>query len=193
MPNSSTAEHSVTEAVRPQTGGVDVETRVESTSKNEEEAPEVDTEVGTNLETDIPMPQVPTSRIHNNHPTENIIGDPSAGIQTRHITIAENNGMYAEILDTGIMETCLYSCFISQVEPKDYKVALKDNSWVEAMQDELSQFTRLQVWELVDPPERAKVIGTKWVFKCKYDDRGVVVRNKARLVVLGFLQQEGLD
>jgi len=49
------------------------------------------------------------------------------------------------------------------------------------------------VWHLVDLPESAKMIGTKWVFKCKRDNRGVIVRNKARLVVQGFRQEEGID
>ncbi|KAI3744740.1 hypothetical protein L1987_57831 [Smallanthus sonchifolius] len=61
------------------------------------------------------------------------------------------------------------------------------------MQDELSQFQKLHVWDLVDLPKGFQPIGTRWVFKCKTDDRHVVVKNKARLVVQGFYQQEGLD
>ena len=61
------------------------------------------------------------------------------------------------------------------------------------MQEELLQFEKLGVWHLVDLPESAKTIGTKWVFKCKRGDRGVIVRNKARLVVQGFRQEEGND
>ena len=101
--------------------------------------------------------------------------------------------MYATIKDTGILHTCLYNCFISQVEPKNVQMALKENSWVEAMQEELAQFQKLQVWTLVDLPVGEYAIGTRWIFKCKRDDRGVVTRNKARLVVQGFNQQEGID
>ena len=54
------------------------------------------------------------------------------------------------------------------------------------MQEELAQFKKLKVWELVDLPFGEIAIGTKWVFKCKKDDRGIVTRNKARLVVKGF-------
>ncbi|KAJ0617967.1 putative RNA-directed DNA polymerase [Helianthus annuus] len=61
------------------------------------------------------------------------------------------------------------------------------------MQEELLQFKKLGVWRLVDLPEDQKLIKTKWVFKCKRDDRGVIVRNKARLVVQGFSQLEGID
>ncbi|KAI3682931.1 hypothetical protein L1987_83321 [Smallanthus sonchifolius] len=97
------------------------------------------------------------------------------------------------IVDTGILETCLHACFISQTEPKNVVEALDDDCWIEAMQEELAQFDKLHVWDLVDLPKGSRSIGTKWVFRCKRDDRGVVVRNKARLVVQGFNQQEGVD
>ena len=60
------------------------------------------------------------------------------------------------------------------------------------MQEELSQFEKLGVWKLVDLPEGQRKINTKWVFKCKRDDRGVVVRNKARLVVRALVNRRGL-
>ncbi|GJZ21713.1 putative ribonuclease H-like domain-containing protein [Tanacetum coccineum] len=75
-------------------------------------------------------------------------------------------------------------------EPKKISEALKDDSWVEAMQEELLQFRLQQVWILVDLPHGAKVIGTKWVYRNKRDERGVVVRNKARLVAQGHRQEE---
>nr|GEX21328.1 putative ribonuclease H-like domain-containing protein [Tanacetum cinerariifolium] len=59
--------------------------------------------------------------------------------------------------------------------------ALDDESWVEAMQEELLQFKLMNVWTLVDLPHRKRAIGTKWVFRNKRDQRGIVVRNKARL------------
>ncbi|XP_076918925.1 uncharacterized protein LOC143579529 [Bidens hawaiensis] len=79
------------------------------------------------------------------------------------------------------------------VEPKTYKETLTEESWVNAMQGELLQFEKLGVWKLVDLPEDKKQINTKWVFNCKTDENGIVVRNKARLVVLGFNQREGID
>ncbi|GJR57070.1 putative ribonuclease H-like domain-containing protein [Tanacetum coccineum] len=72
-------------------------------------------------------------------------------------------------------------------------LSLEDGSWVEAMQEELLQFKLQQVWVLVDLPNGAKVIGTKWVYRNKKDERGVVVRNKARLVAQGHRQEEGID
>ena len=61
------------------------------------------------------------------------------------------------------------------------------------MHEELNYFTRNEVWTLEERPQGARVIGTKWVFRNKQDDQGVVVRNKARLVAKGFSQVEGLD
>jgi len=71
---------------------------------------------------------------------------------------------------------------------------MKDSSWIEAMQDELNQFKRNNVWELVPPPVGKKEpIGTKWVFRNKLDEAGNVIRNKARLVAKGYAQEEGID
>nr|GEW70293.1 ribonuclease H-like domain-containing protein [Tanacetum cinerariifolium] len=81
------------------------------------------------------------------------------------------------------------------VESKPKKVfdALQDPSWVEAMQEELFQFKIQNVWTLVDCPKGVRPIGTKWVLKNKKDERGIVIRNKARLVAQGHTQEEGID
>ena len=70
---------------------------------------------------------------------------------------------------------------------------LYDPDWVNAMYEELENFERNQVWVLVPPPPECHPIGTKWVFKNKQSEDGVVVRNKARLVAQGFCQKEGID
>jgi hypothetical protein len=64
---------------------------------------------------------------------------------------------------------------------------------VNVMHEELNNFTRNQVWTLEKPPQGTRIIGTKWVFRNKQDDQGVIVRNNARLVAKGFSQVEGLD
>ena len=71
--------------------------------------------------------------------------------------------------------------------------ALADSDWVGAMQEEMQQFHNQKVWELVHLPDGKYVIGTKWILKCKRDARGIVVRNKARLVAQGHRQEEGID
>jgi len=71
--------------------------------------------------------------------------------------------------------------------------ALCDSHWVVAMQDELNQFTRNDVWSLVPKTDAMNVIGTKWVFRNKMDENGNIVRNKARLVAKGYNQEESID
>nr|GFC79456.1 copia protein [Tanacetum cinerariifolium] len=80
-----------------------------------------------------------------------------------------------------------------QEEPKRVHQALKDLSWIEAMQEKLLQFKMQKVWVLVDLPHGKRAIGTKWVYGNKMDERGIVIRNKARLVVQGHTQEEGID
>ena len=72
------------------------------------------------------------------------------------------------------------------MEPKNFKEAEHDDFWTLAMQEELNQFERNNVWDLVPRPSSQSVIGTKWVFRNKRDENGVIVRNKARLVAQGF-------
>ncbi|GJV58684.1 retrovirus-related pol polyprotein from transposon TNT 1-94 [Tanacetum coccineum] len=79
------------------------------------------------------------------------------------------------------------------IEPKNINEALKDKSWVIAMQEELNQFVSNDVWELVPNPMDMTIIGTKWAFRNKLNENGVVSRNKARLVAQGYNQQEGID
>ncbi|CAJ2652909.1 unnamed protein product [Trifolium pratense] len=82
---------------------------------------------------------------------------------------------------------------ISMMEPSKIDEALKDDAWIVAMQEELNQFQRNDVWTLVPKPSHKNIIGTKWVFRNKLNEQGEVVRNKARLVAQGYSQQEGID
>ncbi|GJS76501.1 putative ribonuclease H-like domain-containing protein [Tanacetum coccineum] len=70
---------------------------------------------------------------------------------------------------------------------------MTDSAWIEAMQDELHQFDRLKVWELVDKPFGKMIIKLKWLWKNKKDEDQTVIRNKARLVAKGYAQEEGID
>ncbi|KAI3683649.1 hypothetical protein L1987_84161 [Smallanthus sonchifolius] len=70
---------------------------------------------------------------------------------------------------------------------------MKHNSWIEAMQEELLQFKRQDIWKLVDFSTGQTAIGTRWVFMNKQDERGIVVKNKAKLVAQGYTQVEGID
>ncbi|GJY14536.1 retrovirus-related pol polyprotein from transposon TNT 1-94 [Tanacetum coccineum] len=88
---------------------------------------------------------------------------------------------------------CMFTLTVSIVEPKNIKEAMADSAWIEAMQDELHQFDRLNVWELVDKPFGKMVIKLKWLWKNKKDEDQSVIRNKARLVAKGYAQEEGID
>jgi hypothetical protein len=81
---------------------------------------------------------------------------------------------------------------VSSIEPYRIDDALRDLDWEVAMQEELNNFTRNEVWHLVPCPNQ-NVVGTKWVFRNKQDEHGVVTRNKARLVAKGYSQVEDLD
>jgi hypothetical protein len=87
---------------------------------------------------------------------------------------------------------CEFYTFVSSLKPLKVEEALGDPDWIIVMQEELNNFSRNEVWSLVQRPKQ-NVIGTKWVFRNKQDEHGVVTRNKARLVAQGYTQVEGLD
>ena len=78
---------------------------------------------------------------------------------------------------------------VSQTEPKNTESALNDESWVNAMYEELHQFERNQVWHLVLRPLNGLVIRTKWVYRNNINEKGQIVRNNARLVAKGYNQE----
>ncbi|GJZ09305.1 putative ribonuclease H-like domain-containing protein [Tanacetum coccineum] len=141
---------------------------------------------------------IPTTRIHKDHPKDQIIREVHSAVQTRRMIKQSEAGLITFInkqrrTNHKDFQNCLFACFLSQMEPKKVSQALDDESWVEAMQEELLQFKLLNVWTLVDLPHGKKAIGTKWVFRNKKDQRGIMVRNKARLVAQGYRQEEGVD
>ncbi|GJV80672.1 retrovirus-related pol polyprotein from transposon TNT 1-94 [Tanacetum coccineum] len=134
-----------------------------------------------NLENDIVDETLEIDEIVNikesrNHPLENVIGN-----------------LNQRTLRSQAQNQSNFFCFISTIEPKNVNEALGDESWIVAMQEELNQFVANDVWELVPQPRNMTIIGTKWVFRNKLDENGIVSRNKARLVAQGYNQQEGID
>ncbi|GJW85414.1 putative ribonuclease H-like domain-containing protein [Tanacetum coccineum] len=127
----------------------------------------------TNLETFVDDSPISKSRIHSIHPTSQILGDPKLAVQTR--SKVEKGLAHALVSyiqkqkrnNHKDFQHCLFACFLSQIEPMNISEALEEESWVDAMQEELLQN--------------------------KKDERGVVVRNKARLVAQGYRQEEGID
>ncbi|GJY34716.1 retrovirus-related pol polyprotein from transposon TNT 1-94 [Tanacetum coccineum] len=134
-----------------------------------------------NLENDVEDETLEIDEIVNikesrNHPLENVIGN-----------------LNQRTLRSQAQNQSNFYCFISTIEPKNVNEALGDESWIVAMQEELNQFIANDVWELVPQPKNMTIIGTKWVFRNKLDENGIVSRNKARLVAQGYNQQEGID
>ncbi|GJW85073.1 putative ribonuclease H-like domain-containing protein [Tanacetum coccineum] len=144
-----------------------------------------------------PISPIPTTRIHKDHPIEQIIRDLNSAPQTRRMTKSvTEHAMFSSVqqrTNHKDFQNCLFACFLSQEEPKKVIQALKDPSWIEAMQEELLQFKLQQVWTLMDLPNGKRAIGTKWVYRNKKDERGIVIKNKARLVAQGYTQEEGID
>ncbi|GJX03328.1 putative ribonuclease H-like domain-containing protein [Tanacetum coccineum] len=150
-----------------------------------------------NLDTTIHVNPILTTRIHKDHPFDQVIGDLQSATQTRKMSKnLKEHGFVSTIqqrTNHKDLQNCLFACFLSHEEPKKVIHALKDPSWIEAIQEELLQFKLQEVWTLVDLPNEKRAIGTKWVFRNKKDKRGIVIRNKARLVAQGYTQEEGID
>ncbi|GJT53569.1 putative ribonuclease H-like domain-containing protein, partial [Tanacetum coccineum] len=135
---------------------------------SDEDEPEVD--LG-NILNSYTVPTTPNTRIHKDHPIKNMIGDVKSSVQTRRMTKPTSkpgflSAVYKE-KSHDTLNTCLYAYFLSQIEPTSIAKALSDSSW--------------------------RAIGTKWVFRNKKDERGIVIRSKARLVSQGHRQEEGID
>ncbi|GKC75288.1 retrovirus-related pol polyprotein from transposon TNT 1-94, partial [Tanacetum coccineum] len=88
---------------------------------------------------------------------------------------------------------CFYNSVLSKVKPKNFKSVVTKDRWFQAMQDEIHEFDRLDIWELVPPPDCAMTISLKSIYKVKLDEYGDVLKNKARLVAKGYHQEEGLN
>ncbi|GKD06963.1 putative ribonuclease H-like domain-containing protein, partial [Tanacetum coccineum] len=114
---------------------------------------------------------IPITRVHSIHPKAQIIDDPKSAVQTMGMT-KKNSGEHAMIsyiqkqrrTNHKDFQNCIFACFLSQHEPTKISQALDDET-----------------------------IGSKWVYRNKKDERGIVVRNKARLVAQGYKQEEDID
>nr|GFB34645.1 hypothetical protein [Tanacetum cinerariifolium] len=114
------------------------------------------------------------------HPMEQLIGEPSRPVLTRN-QLRSDGDMY------------MYALTMSTMEPKNVKEAMSDLAWIKSMQEELLQFKRLDVWVLVPASDNISPLTLKWLFKNKHDKEQTVIRNKSRLVVRGYRQEEGID
>nr|GEZ81787.1 putative ribonuclease H-like domain-containing protein [Tanacetum cinerariifolium]GFA32838.1 putative ribonuclease H-like domain-containing protein [Tanacetum cinerariifolium] len=112
-----------------------------------------------NLETSITVSHIPTTRVHKDHLVTQIIGDLSLATQTKSMTRVAKDQCGLSQINNDDFHTCMFACFLSQEEPKKVHQALKDPSWIEAMQEELLQFKMKKVWVLVGLPNGKRAIG----------------------------------
>ena len=108
---------------------------------------------------------------------DNVIGNIEKGVSTRN----------------SLKNLCETMAFVSQEEPKNIDEPLRDRNWILAMQKEHNQFALNEVWSFVPRIPEMNIIGTKWIFRNKLDEHGVIAINKARLVAKGYNQKEGID
>ncbi|GJR26046.1 retrovirus-related pol polyprotein from transposon TNT 1-94 [Tanacetum coccineum] len=128
----------------------------------------------------INQPPKHINKWNKDHPIDNVIGDPSRPVFTQN-----------QLQDEALFY--YFDAFLSSVEPMSYKEALTESSWIEVMQEELNEFERLEVWELVPHPDRVMIITLKWIYKVKLDELRGVLKNKACLIARGYRQEEGID
>nr|GFB66806.1 retrovirus-related Pol polyprotein from transposon TNT 1-94 [Tanacetum cinerariifolium] len=118
-------------------------------------------------------------------------GSPSLTTVDQRCTFTEPVSTRLQLHEQALF--CYYDAFLTSVEPKMYKEALTRSCWIEAMQEELNEFERLEVWELVPRPDHVMMISLKWIYKVKLDELGGILKNKARLVARGYRQEEGIN
>nr|GEV56911.1 putative ribonuclease H-like domain-containing protein [Tanacetum cinerariifolium] len=114
-------------------------------------------------------------------PALNVVVDPVA---TKRVNIIHPQSQIIGALQSPVQ---------TQSTVQKSKFGESDPDWVAAMQKEMQQFYHQKVWKLVPLPDGKIAIGTKWILKNKRDARGIVVRNKAKLVAQGHRQEEGID
>jgi hypothetical protein len=123
-------------------------------------------------------PKTPRRRVQKNHPSNQIIRNKDAGVETRK-RIRSPEQTHLELT--------------SMIEPTYFEEASKDEFWNKSMDEELDQIEKNDTWELVPRPKDKNVIDTKWVYMNKLNKYGQVARNKDRLVCKGYAQVEGID
>ncbi|GJZ61568.1 retrovirus-related pol polyprotein from transposon TNT 1-94 [Tanacetum coccineum] len=141
-------------------------------------------------------PIIPNDVEENNHDIEvtHMGNDPYFGVPIPKVPSDQSSS--SDSIHTILHEQamfCYYDAFLTAVEPKTYKDALTQSCWIKAMQEELNEFERLKVWELVPRPDKVMVITLKWIYKVKLDELGGILKNKSWLVARGYRQEEGID
>jgi hypothetical protein len=153
------------------------EAKEEEVAEGEDEEEKLEAEEKEQQDIQVP-PKTPRKIIQKNHPSDQIIGNKDAGVETRRRIHSPEQ---------------LHLALLSSIEPSNFEEANKDELWIKSMDEELDQIEKNDTWELVPRPRYKNVIDTKWVFINKLNEDGHVTRNKARLVCKGYTQVEGIE
>jgi hypothetical protein len=116
-------------------------------------------------------PKTPSRRVQKNHPSDHIIGNKDAGVETRRRICSLEQRHLA---------------LTSTIEPTYFEEDNNDEFWNKSMDEELDQIEKNDTWELVPRPKDKNVIDTKWVYRNKLNEDGQVTRKKDRLVCKGY-------
>ncbi|GJX84746.1 uncharacterized mitochondrial protein-like protein [Tanacetum coccineum] len=141
-------------------------------------------------------PLIPNDLEEDNHDIEvaHMGNDPYFGIPIPEVPSDQSSSL--DSIHTILHEQalfCYYDAFLTAVEPKTYKDALNQSCLIEAMQEELNEFERLKVWELIPRLDKVMFITLKWIYKVKLDELGGILKNKARLVARSYPQKARID
>ncbi|GKC53188.1 retrovirus-related pol polyprotein from transposon TNT 1-94, partial [Tanacetum coccineum] len=152
-----------------------------------------DSPVSTSIDQDAPSTSIPSTQEQEHSPTisQGFEESPKIPIfrdDPLHESLHEDSTSQGSSLNVRQIHTPF-----EHLEPKNFKQAMTEPSWIIAMQEEIHEFKRLQVWKLVQCPDKVLLIKLKWIYKVKTDEFGDVLKNKARLVAQGFRQEEGID
>ncbi|GKE06228.1 retrovirus-related pol polyprotein from transposon TNT 1-94 [Tanacetum coccineum] len=160
----------------------------------------VDSPVSTSIDHDAPSTSIPSSQKHEHSPIISQGFEESPKTSTFHddpLNESPQEDSISQGSSSNQLETdsmwCYFDAFLTSVEPKNFKQVMTEPSWIDAMQEEIHEFERLKVWELVPCPDKVFLIKMKWIYKVKTDEFSGVLKNKARLVAQGFRQEEGID
>ncbi|GJS90663.1 retrovirus-related pol polyprotein from transposon TNT 1-94 [Tanacetum coccineum] len=159
-----------------------------------------DSHVSTSIDQDAPSTSIPSTQDQEHSPImsqgfEELPKTPHFHDDPLHESLHEDStfqGSSSNQLEIDAM-WCYFDAFLTFVEPKNFKQAMTEQSWIDAMQEEIYEFERLEVWKLVPCPDKVMLIKLKWIYKVKTGEFGGVLKNKPRLVAQGFSQEEGID
>ncbi|GJZ53499.1 integrase, catalytic region, zinc finger, CCHC-type containing protein [Tanacetum coccineum] len=151
-------------------------TRTPSSTSIDQDAPSPKSSSRDVITTNVNLVNQPSEHLRKwtkNHPLDNVIGNPSQPVSTRHQLQTK-------------AKFCYFDAFLTFVELNNYKEALKESCWIKAIQEELNEFERLEVWELVPRLDHVMIITLKWIFKVKLDELSGVLKKR-----IGNIKAEG--